>query len=584
MRPLRVANFSGFLGDRLSAAREMVEGGEIDVLSGDFLAELTLFLLWRAREKDPSLGYATPFLRQMEDVLGPCVERRIRVVASAGGLHPAALAARLRELAQRLGIAVRVAHVEGDDLMPRLVALQAAGQSFAHMDTGVPLASAPGRAVTANAYLGGWGIAEALGAGADVVVCGRVADASLVVGPAAWHHGWARDAWDRLAGATIAGHLIECGAQVSGGNYAFFGEVPGLRHPGFPIAEVSEDGSCVITKHPGTGGEVSLGTVTAQLLYEIDGPRYLTPDVVARFDTVRIAEAGKDRVRVSGARGEPPPATAKVAVNVMAGYRNAMTFVLTGLSLEAKARVVTEALQPVLERCQAAEVRLVRSNREQAATSEEAGALLRVMVKDADARKVGRAFSGAAVELALSSYPGLYVTTPPEDAREFAVFWPCLVPAAILEHAVVWEDGTRTPVPLFVAPAPGSPPESGLEPAASTLPSGPTRTAPFGALFGARSGDKGGNANVGVWARSEAGYAWLAAWLTTARFQQLVPETATLDVRRYAFPNLRAVNFVIVGLLDGGALASTRSDPQAKALGEFLRSRLVELPVALLEG
>jgi len=583
-RPLRIANSSGFYGDRLAAPLEMLRDGPIDVLTGDYLAELTMFILWKARERDPGAGYAATFLRQMEQCLAVALERGVRVVTNAGGLDPAGLAARLRALATRLGLRPRIAHVEGDDLRPRLAELQAAGHPLESLDTGRPLADLAAPVLTANAYLGGWPIAEALGAGADVVVCGRVSDASLVVGPAAWHFGWARDDWDRLAGAVAAGHVIECGAQATGGNYAFFGEVPGLERPGFPIAEVHEDGSAVVTKHPGTGGLVSVGTVTAQLLYEIDGPRYLNPDVVARFDTVRLAGEGPDRVRISGVRGEPAPETAKVCLNYLGGYRNTATLVLTGLGIEEKAALARRALFAALggeERFAAVDARLVRTDRPDAASEEAASALLHVTVKDPDPGKVGRAFSGAAVELALSSYPGLFAATLPGAESAYGVYWPALVPAAVVEPVVVLDDGSRRAVPMAVASGtraepPPSPPE------AAPPPAGPTRRAPLGDVFGARSGDKGGTANVGVWARSDAGYAWLAAHLTADRFRELVPEASACPVLRHELPNLRAVNFVLPGFLGEGVASSTRFDPQAKGLAEYLRSRHVELPVALL--
>lgn len=315
---LRIANCSGFYGDRLSAAREMVEGGPIDVLTGDYLAELTMLILWKARQRDPGAGYAVSFLAQMHDVLGTCLERGIKVVVNAGGLNPAGLAARLGTLAGAAGLRPRIAHVEGDDLLARLPRLQKEGHDLAHLATGRPLAGSGAEPVTANAYLGGWGITEALRAGADVVICGRVTDAALVAGPAAWAFDWATDDWDRLAGAVTAGHIIECGAQATGGNYAFFTELDQPLRPGFPIAELRADGSAVITKHPGTGGAVTVDTVTAQLLYEIGGPAYLNPDVIARFDTVRLRQLGPDRVQVSGARGNPPPTRSRSASTTVA--------------------------------------------------------------------------------------------------------------------------------------------------------------------------------------------------------------------------------------------------------------------------
>jgi hypothetical protein len=587
--PLRIANCSGFYGDRHSAPRELLEGGPIDVLTGDYLAELTMLILWRSRGRDPAKGFATSFLGQMEECLGLAVDKGVKVVANAGGLNPAGLAGELRALAGRLGLTVGVAHVEGDDLLGRLDDLRAAGEPLAHLDTGVPLAAAGVAPVTANAYLGAWRIVTALGAGADVVVCGRVTDASLVVGPAAWHFGWAADDWDRLAGAVVAGHVLECGTQATGGNYAFLDELPDARPPGFPVAEVAADGSAVVTKHPGTGGLVSVGTVTAQLLYEIAGPAYANPDVVARFDTVRVEAAGPDRVRLSGTRGEPAPDRLKVAVNYLGGFRNSMSFVLTGLDVEAKAAMAADALFERLggrHRFQTAETRLVGRPSPDPASAEEAVAELRVTVKDPDPSRVGRAFSNAAIELALASYPGCYTTTPPTGATPYGVYWPALVRADLVDHVVVLPDGRRLPVeersptPAAAGPAVHRPPTS------SQLPPtpGPTVRAPLGRVFGGRSGDKGGNANVGIWARDERAYRFLAGFLTVDRFRELIPEAGELDVGRYELPNLLALNFVVAGLLGDGVSSSTRVDPQAKGLGEWLRARVVDLPVELLES
>jgi hypothetical protein len=368
LAPIRIGNASGFYGDRASAMQEMLTGGELDVLTGDYLAELTMLILARDRLKDPSLGYAKTFLRQLETSLGTALERGVKIVANAGGLNPAGLAAAVRELATRLGLDVAVAHVEGDDLHER------AGE----LGLGEPLA--------ANAYLGAWGITRCLRAGADVVVTGRVTDASLVVGPAAAHFGWANTDYDALAGAVVAGHVIECGPQATGGNYSFFREEmeEGLDHPGFPIAEVHEDGSSVITKHPGTGGVVSVGTVTAQLLYEIGGPRYAGPDVTARFDTINLAQDGPDRVRITGVHGEPPPPTLKVGLNTLGGFRNEVTFVLTGNHIDAKAATVRRQLAHL-----EATWTLAHTNHYDCDVQEEATALLHCVARGPDPKVVG---------------------------------------------------------------------------------------------------------------------------------------------------------------------------------------------------
>jgi len=544
--------------------------------------------LWKARQKDPAAGYARTFLSQFEQVIGTCLDRGITIVVNAGGLNPAGLAARLREIAARLGLAPKIAHVEGDDLLDRLGELTEAGHALAHADTGEPLAKAGVTPVTANAYLGGWGIAAALAAGADVVICPRVTDASLVVGPAAAWHGWGPDDLDQLAGAVVAGHVIECGPQATGGNYSFPGELPDRRYPGFPIAEVAADGSSVITKHPGTGGLVSAGTVTAQLLYELAEPEYANPDVVAHFDTIRLDADGPDRVRVSGTRGSPPPEHLKVALNYLGGYRNTMTMVLTGLDIEDKAARAEAMLFDLLggqDRFAEVDVRLIRSDRPDAPANEQATAQLRITVADPDPAKVGRSFSNATIELALAGYAGFHTTTPPTAESAYGVYWPTVVPADVVQHAVVLPDGSRRAIP----PPPGGADPRALVPRVTDGPAalpapvpGPARRAPLGLICGARSGDKGGNANVGLWVRDPQAYGWLRDYLDVPRFRELLPEAAGLEVRRYELANLGAVNFVVVGLLGLGVAASTRPDPQAKGLGEYLRSRYVDIPVALL--
>jgi Acyclic terpene utilisation family protein AtuA len=594
-RPVRIANCSGFYGDRLAAAREMLDQGSspIDVLTGDYLAELTMLILWKARRKDPNLGYATTFLRQMEDVLGTCLERGVKVVANAGGLNPEGLAAKITELAARLGLPARVAYITGDDLAPVIGDLQAAGQEFTNLDTGLPLAKTDLPVVTANAYLGGWGITAALQTGADVVVCPRVTDASLVTGPAAWWHGWRRDDWDALAGAVAAGHVIECGPQATGGNYSFLAEITDRRYPGFPIAEIAADGSSVITKHDGTGGLVSPGTVTAQLLYEIGDPAYLNPDVVAHFDAIRLEQAAPDRVALSGTRGSPPPDTLKVALNMLGGYRNTTTMVLTGLDIEQKAEHAITLLTGLLggtEQFDEFDVRLLRFDQPDAPTNEQATAHLRVTVKDQDERKVGRAFSNAAMELALAGYAGFHTTSPPTTASAFGVYWPTLVPAALITQTVHLPDG-RTEIVRHHEGADQTPArlQAGTVAAAEPVGSGgaplsdvPLSDVPLGRLCGARSGDKGGAANVGLWATSPRAYAWLREYLTVERLRDLLTEAADLPIDRYELPNLLALNFVIHSLLAPGVSGTTRPDAQAKGLGEYLRSRLVPVPADLL--
>ncbi len=589
-RPIRIANCSGFYGDRLSAAREMVEGGPIDVLTGDWLAELTMLILAKSKASGGA-GYARTFVTQMEQVLGTCLERGIKVVANAGGLDPAGCAEAVRTVAERLGVAPKLAWVTGDDILPRLGELRQSGHDLAHLDTGAAFGDRS--PITANAYLGGWGIAEALRLGADVVITGRVTDAAVVVGPAAWHHGWARTDWDALAGAVVAGHVIECGCQTTGGNYSFFTEIADLRNPGFPIAEIAADGSTVITKHEGTAGRVDIGTVTAQLLYEVQGSRYLNPDVTTRFDTISLDDDGPDRVLITGVRGEAPPTTAKVCINVDGGYRNSMTFCLTGLDIEAKAKLVEDAFWPNQkggrESFAETATRLVRSDKPDPRTNDEAVAYLTLIAKDPDERKVGRAFANVGIELALASYPGMFAMGGPSGAQSYGVYWPTLIPADLLHHEVHVDDRTV----IVDAAVEGavvevardlSRDEAGSSAPVESTASEPTTRAPLGRLVGARSGDKGGNANVGVWARDDESFTWLRVFLTAERLRSLMPEAGSMPIRRVELANIRALNFVIEGLLGEGVASSVRLDAQAKSLGEFLRAKVVDVPSRLLRG
>jgi hypothetical protein len=379
--------------------------------------------------------------------------------------------------------------------------------------------------------------------------------------------------------------VIECGAQATGGNYSFFTEVPGMTRVGFPWAEVAADGSSVIGKHDGTGGEVSIGTVTSQLLYEIGGPEYFGPDVTARFDTIELEQIGADRVRIRGAQGEPPPATLKVCMNRSGGFRNDMSVCLTGLDIEAKAKLVEAAFW---EACSFAPsdfaqvtTRLQRTDKADPKTNEEAVAIWKISVKDPDEEKVGRAFSNAVTELGLATIPGFFgVGGGPSAGRPFGVYEPAQVPADLVPQEVVVLGGDVRAVTsaapagrALVLPAAGP---------SAPAPAGRTRRAPLGAIFGARSGDKGGNANLGVFARSDPAWAWLDAFLDVDRLRALLPEVAPLAIERHRLPALRSLNFVIHGLLEEGVAAATRQDPQAKSLGEWLRARVVDLPEALL--
>jgi Acyclic terpene utilisation family protein AtuA len=587
-RPIRIGNCSGFYGDRASAMADMAKAGGIDVLTGDYLAEVTMLILGKARAKDNTKGYAATFLQHLDAALDHLVANGIRLVVNSGGLNPAGLADATRESIARRGYDLRVSHIDGDDVFGRLDALQQSGHSLPHLTSGEPLSSWPHQPLTANAYLGAFGIARALENGADIVITGRVADASLVVGAAAWWWNWTRGNYDELAGAVAAGHVIECGPQATGGNFSGFRAIADLTHPGFPIAEIDCDGSSVITKNPGTGGAVTRDTVTAQLLYEIGEPAYLNPDVITHLDTATLKDLGDDRVQIRGVRGSPPPLTTKVAITGVGGWENSVLLALTGTDLDAKAALVEQSVDRYIETADGLDaVAIDRIGQAQHdPDSQNAGTeLLRIAVqgtKDA----AGRAFSSRMVELALSSYPGLYSLGPPQPGSAFGVYWPALLDQAPLDHSVHHHDGTTENIP------PGNPQhgqravsrESDVSlPQSVPAWSDELVVATLGEIVHARSGDKGGDANLGVWVRDAQAWEWLTSTLTVDELRRLLPETRALPITRYKLPHLGAVNFLIQGLLGTGATSSLRLDAQAKALGEWLRSRSTKVPKSLIK-
>jgi hypothetical protein len=588
-RPIRIGNCSGFYGDRASAMADMAKAGGIDVLTGDYLAEVTMLILGKARAKDNTKGYAATFLQHLDAALDHLVANGIRLVVNSGGLNPAGLADATRESIARRGYDLRVSHIEGDDVFGRLDALQQSGHSLPHLTSGEPLSSWPHQPLTANAYLGGFGIARALENGADIVITGRVADASLVVGAAAWWWNWTRGNYDALAGAVAAGHVIECGPQATGGNFSGFRAIADLTHPGFPITEIDCDGSSVITKNPGTGGAVTRDTVTAQLLYEIGEPAYLNPDVTSHLDTATLKDLGDDRVQIRGVRGSPPPATTKVAITGVGGWQNSVLLALTGSDLDAKAALVEQSVDRYIETADGLDaVAIDRIGQAQHdPDSQNAGTeLLRIAVqgrKDA----AGRAFSSRMVELALSSYPGLYSLGPPQPGSAFGVYWPALLDQALLDHSVHHHDGTTENIP----PCKPQDDRRGVSrqgdvslPQSVPAWSDELVVATLGEIVHARSGDKGGDANLGVWVRDAQAWEWLRSTLTVDELRRLLPEARALPITRYELPNLGAVNFLIQGLLGTGAASSLRLDSQAKALGEWLRSRSIKVPKSLVTG
>ena len=579
-----IGNCSGFYGDRLSAAKDMVDGGPIDVLTGDYLAELTMTILYNQRMKrGEDQGYVGTFLKQFSEVAVSCQEKNIKIVTNAGGLNPSSMANKIEEIVKELNLNLKVAYIDGDDLIPRFAELEAENEPLTNMEKGISLHDYEKKPLTANAYFGAWGIKEALDAGADVVVCPRVTDAAVVIGPAAWKFNWSRDNFDALAGALAAGHIIECGAQATGGNYSFFKEVPSFSNMGYPIAEIYEDGSFTITKHPGTGGLVSVGTVTAQLLYEINSPAYMNPDVIGHFDTLKMEQDGEDRVFVSGCRGSSAPKTHKVCVNLAGGFRNGTEVLLTGIDIEEKAKLVTDLIFENVggrDQFDHVDIQLIRTDHENPLSNESAQASLRISVMSQNPDLVGRLFSAKIVELGLASIPG-YTGRSGMPSGPYIQYWPALIDSKFITEKVhidgkSFEVKPTSQMDFEEIYYQKEPYENDLPEINSML------TTKFGTLYGTRSGDKGGCANLGVWAKNQEAYAYLFEFLTVEKLKDLLPDLKDYQIDRYELPNILSLNFYVHDILQEGVSSSTRLDGQAKSLGEYLRAKDIEVPDFLI--
>ena len=585
---IRIANCSGYYGDKLSAARDLVEGGPIDVLTGDYLAELTMGILYSQRlKRGEDKGFVGTFLKQYKDIAKICQSKGIKIVVNAGGLNPQSMATQLNAINEELSIDLKVAYIDGDDISSDIKSFQDQGEEFIHIDKNQPLKSSNCQILTANIYLGAWGIVKALDLGADVVICPRVTDASLVIGPAAWKFKLKRNDYHKLAGALAAGHIIECGAQTTGGNYAFFEEVETFKDIGYPIAEVYEDGSFIVTKHQNTGGMISEGTVTAQLLYEISSPDYINPDVIGHFDSLVLEDLGKDRVLVSGCTGEAPNDSHKVCINLAGGYRNGMELILTGLDIEKKAETFVTALFDLLggkEQFDDVTIDLHRTDKIDPMTHEEAMAILRIDLKSKDPKLVGRLFTAKIIELALANYPGFFSKTPPGPGTPFIRYWPALIDSKHVYEKIHFSGEEHIIRPTCIDYPGQTTKRNAVNIEIEKASYDELENIPLGRIIGARSGDKGGCANLGVWTKTNEAYSFIYHYLTVEQLRKLLPDLNDYEIERYDFPNIKSLNFYIKGILEDGASSNTKVDALAKSLGEYLRAKYVNVPKQLLNG
>lgn len=585
---LVIANCGGFWGDDPTAARRQVEGGPIDYLVMDYLAEVTMAILQKMREKRPEAGYATDFLVQLRDVLPACVEKGITVISNAGGVNPLACKAAVEKLAAELGVAdqVKVGVVLGDDIFPNLDEILAQ-EPLTHMETGKPLSTVRDAVLSANVYLGANGVVKALEMGANVVISGRVTDTGVTLAPMIHTFGWAEDDYDRLAAGIVAGHIIECGTQCTGGNFTDWKKVPSHINMGFPLVEVYPDGTFVVTKHPDTGGMVTVHTVSEQLLYEMGAPDYIAPDCVARFDSIQLEQEGPDRVRVSGIRGQAAPEKLKVSISFADGYRSFGRLMISGPDALLKAAKVEE----VLWSCAGG-----RDSFEETCTQrigfdgchpsltegEPSEVLIQFGVRDSDRNKIAKQFAPQVVPRVLATVPGITYLADAGRPRPTDVvgYWPALISRAQVKVTVqVGDQSVDVPQAAPTKAAqPFTPPTS----TQAELPQGAATTVPLERLCLARSGDKGDTCNIGLLARSPQIYSWIQEHITPAFVKERFTGICLGEVDRFEVPNLLAVNFLLHESLGGGGTLSLKVDAQGKTYAQYLLATTVEVPTGLL--
>ena len=586
---IRIANAGGYWGDDLSQFKRQVELGPVDYVTLDFLAEITMSIMQKQRARDPEAGYARDFITQIEQTLDLLLEKGVKVVTNAGGVNPAACRRAILAVAARKNRAIHVAAVAGDDLMARLDELAAAGATLDNMEDGRALAKVRDRVSSANAYFGAWPVVDALKSGAQVVVTGRCTDTGITLAPMIHALGWKPDDWDRLASGIVAGHIVECGAQSTGGNFTDWHDVPRFAEIGYPVLEVHADGSFVVTKHEGTGGAVTVRTVKEQLVYEMGDPRsYITPDVVADFASARLEQAGRDRVRVWGVKGRPAPSSLKVSAAYADGWKANGTLIISGPEALAKSKAFAELFWARLglkfEETLTEHVGASACWGPLAPTSEPNEVLLRLSVRDPDRGKI-EAFSKMVPAVILSGPPGVAVTGGRPQAQEVVAYWPALVPRDLARPTLVTAAGEREldwPTPLVPATEPASlePPEWPQPP---KLPGrDEVVTVPLSQLAHARSGDKGDTANIGVIARAPEVYPWLVATLSHKRVKQHFAGICRGEVVRHEVPNLWALNFLLGESLGGGGTVSLRLDAQGKTLSHALLAMPVRVARSLI--
>lgn len=592
---IRIGNAGGYWGDDLDALRRQLTGGPLDYITMDFLAEITMSILRRQQLKNPELGYARDFVTQLETCLPLIAETGVKVITNAGGINPAALGRKIQAMVRQRGLGLKVGVVYGDDIAGRLDELTAAGEAFTNMETGAVFAPVKDHVISANVYLGAEPVVAALAEGCHIVVTGRVTDTGITLAPMIHEFGWAMDDWDRMAAGIVAGHIIECGAQASGGNLTDWQQVRSFRAIGYPIIEMAADGSFVVTKHKRTGGLVCAKSVKEQLVYEMGDPgQYISPDGVAFFDTIEVRELGRDRVAVGGVRGGPAPERFKVSLAYEDGWKADGEVLVCGPDVRAKAKVIADVFWRKTGHAFAkTHTALVGAGSiwpPHLAQGEPDEIYLRFGVCDPDPTKI-EDFAKALPALILAGPSGMAVSTRGRPrAQQVVAYWPALlrrdrVAAEVLTLAADGQETHRT-ITFPVRGEAGEPARSGIRPRSLTrrVYAGAPRQVPLRRLCYARSGDKGDTSNIGVLARSPRIYEWLAGYLTAARVKRFFGPMVKGTVTRHRLDNLEGFNFLLEGALGGGGTTSLLVDPQGKTLSQALLQMEVEVPSSLLRG
>lgn len=609
---IRIGNAGGYWGDDPEALKRQVTGGHLDYISMDFLAEVTMSIMQKQRSHDPKLGFARDFIGMLEEVLPQLLARKTKIITNAGGVNPQGCAEAIVALGKRLGLAPKVAIVHGDDIMADIATLQSKGCNFQNMESGADFASVADRIQSANIYFGAAPVAEALKWDPDIIVTGRVTDTGITVGAMLHEFGWSTSDWDKLAAGVVAGHIIECGCQSTGGNFTDWHKIPSFDNMGYPVLEVHRDGSFYVTKHPGSGGLVTVDTVREQLFYEMGNPHsYITPDVVADFATIQLDQTGPDRVRVTGVKGYEPTPLYKVSMAYNDGFKALGAIAISGPEARAKAekfasifwnRVAPEQTSAGHSSGEPGELTETSTeyfgwnacHRSLGGKDDGNEILLRLGARSATEKPLRR-FGKMIPSLILSGPPGVCVIGGVPKAQEIVSYWPALMPKSVVRPKIALCEIDRgihseTIVPPEQSgsfdPAAFKPDQVSDEPTCDVITAIGDQSHPEAVALSTiclgRSGDKGDMANIGILARSPKAYTFLEKYLTAQKVKDLFQELCQGRVTRYCLPNMSGLNFLLDEALGGGGTVTLRTDAQGKTFAQALLRHKTLIPADIV--